>query len=92
MEKEYTFTRADVDSYVRAAKSEITERFNLEYNDLNSSIDGVMPCTYFSRKCFEQIKRVTGVPSKRYTDEMPHDEIVYGGVRFCAFVPKKEVN
>ena len=90
--KECTFTRADVDKYVRTFKAESEARKALEYQCFSFMPD-FHPSVFFGRKCFEHIKRVTGVPSRRISDgKLSHDEIEYDGVFFCAFVPEKEVS
>jgi hypothetical protein len=88
---EYTFTRADVDKYARALKSESEARMALEYQCFDYAPD-FHPSVFFGRKCFDHIKRVTGFPSRRVSDRsLSYDEIDYDGVLFCAFVPEKEV-
>jgi hypothetical protein len=90
--EEYTFTRADVYKLVRTAKAEYEAKFALEYQCFDY-MPVVQPSLFFGRRCFDHIKRVTGVPSRRISDgTLSRDEFEYGGVCFCAFVPEKEVS
>ena len=90
--KEYTFTRADVDKFVRLTKEGHSAKIALEYQCFGSTPD-VEPTAFFGRKCWEHIKRVTGAASRRVNDgKLSHDEIEYDGVLICAFIPEKEVN
>ena len=90
--REYTFTRADVDKYVRALTAETELRWELEDNAYAYK-SHVSPSCWFSLECFNHIKKVVGASPKRQRlgGCKPHYEFEYGGACFCAFVPDEEV-